>query len=215
MKPQVVVADDGSLALRGARDVLSSTEYVHLAGVSPSLDAVNVGEVVARGAIIVADPFVDGDFPGQLADLARLAPVLVLSTHTEPSRIQRALRCGVRGYMDKNVDSSRLVAAVHAVAVGGIYLDVALADAIMGDVVVALPDEKPSGLRLTPREQEVLGMIAKGLTHKQIGSQLVLSKATVDTYVHRIRQKAGVANKAGLTRVAIDLGLLSAATAFS
>jgi DNA-binding NarL/FixJ family response regulator len=215
MKPQVVVADDGSLALRGARDVLRSTEYVHFAGSSPSLGEINVDDVVARRAIIVADPFVDGEFPGELPELACVATVLVLSTHTEPSRIQRALSCGVRGYMDKNVDSSRLVAAVHAVAAGGTYLDVALADAMMGEAVVALPEEKPSGIRLTPREQEVLGMIAKGFTHKQIGSQLVLSKATVDTYVHRIGQKAGVANKAGLTRVAIGLGLLSAATAFS
>ena len=61
---------------------------------------------------------------------------------------------------------------------------------------------------LTARERDVLVMVARGLTHKQIGTRLNLTKATVDTYVHRIRQKVGAVNKAGLTRIAMQLRLL-------
>jgi DNA-binding CsgD family transcriptional regulator len=61
---------------------------------------------------------------------------------------------------------------------------------------------------LTRRERDVLVMVAQGLTHKQIGTRLSLSKATIDTYIHRVRQKVGSGNKADLTRLAMDLGLI-------
>ena len=95
------------------------------------------------------------------------------------------------------------VAAVETVAAGGFAMSSQLADILQAGFAVQ-PPTAPPGPQLSAREEETLGLIARGLTHAQVAKRMGVSKATVDTYVERIRAKLQVGNKAELTRVALQ-----------
>jgi DNA-binding NarL/FixJ family response regulator len=99
-----------------------------------------------------------------------------------------------------------LVAAVHTVASGGFALSSQLADILQGELarVPAAAGAAAGTPGLSPREEEALDLIARGLTHAQAASRMGVSRATVDTYVERIRAKLHVGNKAELARAAIE-----------
>jgi two-component system, NarL family, nitrate/nitrite response regulator NarL len=207
MKVKVAVVDDGSVAIRGAAGALRDSDHYAFMGVFDTVERVTVPP--AEPAVLVADPFAGTDSSlNALTMLPGHVAALVMSAATQPETVRQALQAGVRGFVGKEVDVSSLLAAVNVVGAGGIYLGGSLNNLLMRcldhqeTVAPATPEA------LTPRERDVLVMIARGLTHKQIGNRLGLSKATVDTYVHRVRQKVGSVNKAGLTRFAMDLNLL-------
>jgi two-component system nitrate/nitrite response regulator NarL len=208
MTIKVGVVDDGSVAIRGAVEVLRRSEHYCFVGEFDGMARIPaVSE--AEPVVLVADPFAGpGASLTDMASVPRPFAVLVMSACTQRGTVRQALQAGARGYIGKEVGVSTLLAAISAVGVGGIYLGGSLNDVLIKhlDGTDAGPPVTMTGL--TPRERDVLVMVAQGLTHKQIGTRLRLSKTTVDTYVHRVRQKVGSVNKAGLTRFAIDLGLL-------
>ena len=114
-----------------------------------------------------------------------------------------ALRAGARGYLTKDAGAEQIRAAVEAVARGEAALD----PAVQHHVVEALkaPEELPDGL--TPREAEVLALIAEGLTNAEIAERLVVSAATVKTHVNHIFAKAGVRDRAQAVVYAYENGL--------
>ncbi|GAB7105778.1 response regulator transcription factor [Streptomyces phaeofaciens JCM 4814] len=197
----------------GAIGILRSASGCRFIGSLGGIDELTENQEESDGCVLVVDPYLDGvPFPDALSEVTKRHPVLVMSARTGHQNVRRALQSGAHGYVSKDIDSSTLVTAVQAVGIGGVYLGLSVADVLMQEWGGAPPPdfgEPLKGTDLTPREQDVLTMVARGLTHKQIGTRLTLSKATVDTYVHRIRQKVGAFNKAGLTRVAMDMGLLS------
>lgn len=207
MAVHVAVVDDGSVAIRGAAGVLRDSGHYSYVGSFDTVDQVTISPT--EPAVLVTDPF-----SGTASNLSALSSLpghvvaLVMSAATQPETVRQALQAGVRGYVGKEVDVPSLLAAVNVVGAGGIYLGGSLNNLLMRclDVQETVAPATPEAL--TPRERDVLVMVARGLTHKQIGTRLGLSKATVDTYVHRVRQKVGSVNKAGLTRFAMDLNLL-------
>jgi DNA-binding NarL/FixJ family response regulator len=209
MSVTVAVIDDGSVALRGAADVLRQSHRHTFLGTIPATDPGHIPSPVDGPLVLVADPFHRAG-PGiaQLVERSGGLPILVMSAAVRTDLVRCALDAGVRGYVGKDIDVATLLAAIDAVGVGGVYLGVAVDDVLLSPVPAVDAIAARGSTVLTPREREVLVMVAKGLTHKQIGSQLNLSKTTVDTYVHRVRQKMGCVNKAGLTRAAIELNLL-------
>lgn len=203
----VAAIDDGSLAMVGAVETLRESNLCTLIGVYGDLSLL---PMTAMPIVLLVDPFGD-----PVAGLDHLACVpkpyapLVMCAHTHLSSARSVLRTGARGVITKEVDASTLLDAVSAVGFGGIYLGSQLDGLLLhsaGEEWATSPAAHLAGL--TPRERDVLIMVAKGLTHKQIGTRLNLAKATIDTYVHRVRQKVGSGNKADLTRLAMDLGLI-------
>ena len=146
----------------------------------------------------------EGD-SGMAKRVAQKFPTLAFSTALAPDRVQDLIRIGVRGYVSWDCPAEMVATAVRAVACGGFYLPASVAQ----HVLTAGPGSARSSFpeALTPREEDVLRHVATGLTHKQIARELCLSKATVDTYVQRIRKKLTVGNKAELARAAHLLGL--------
>ncbi|HEX5598091.1 MAG TPA: response regulator transcription factor [Micromonosporaceae bacterium] len=158
--------------------------------------------------VLLMDPFSQADVGlDDVPNVPKQYSVLVMSACTHPGTVRQALQLGVSGYISKAVDTATLLDAISAVGVGGIYLGQPVND-LFGEDAAAPSPPRAALEKLTPRERDVLVMVAQGFTHRQIGSRLQLSKATVDTYVHRVRQKVGPVNKAGLTRLAMELGLL-------
>jgi two-component system, NarL family, nitrate/nitrite response regulator NarL len=213
VRPTIVVISDGSLTFLGVVDLIRNTEDFELGGVLDAVPATGESAGCCRGSVVVVDPFAGGG-SGRFDPLPDGLFALVLTDHLADTEFREALAWGARGYLRKSVDCATLVHALTAVAHGGFYLDPLLDSRALTQSRVSADAtvRSEAAPRLTPREQDVLSRLAQGMTHKQIGRELGLSKSTVDTYVYRISQKISGGNKAQLTRLAMDLQLVPGAT---
>jgi two-component system nitrate/nitrite response regulator NarL len=209
MSMLLLVVDDSSVAIKGAIETLGSLrETMHVQAYP------DIGKVLTLARdqqternIVLLDPFPVDECDVDLVQfLCGATRVLAMSRSSAIADVRLAISLGVRGYIGKDATTKTLIAAVQAIDVDGFYLPAELSRAAMPESDLSHPMQAIGSL--TGRENHVLSMVAQGLTYKQIGSRLRLSKATVDTYVQRIRQKLGAGNKAELTRIAIELGLL-------
>ena len=135
-----------------------------------------------------------------LLDASPATGVLVLTMQDDPAFARKALRAGAGGYVLKEAPRADLVAAVRAVARGETYLHQQLAARVVFE-------QDPAGL-LTPRELEMLRLIALGHTNAQIAQDLFLSVRTVETHRANIQRKLGVSGRAELVRCALERELI-------
>ena len=141
--------------------------------------------------------------------------VIVLTTYADDESVFAALRAGARGYLTKDADADEIVRAVQRVHAGEAMLDTSvqarLLDALGPGVAASAPPAPavPAALPddLTPREAEVLALIAEGLSNTEIARRLVVSEATVKTHVNRLFAKTGVRDRAQAVRYAYRHGL--------
>jgi DNA-binding NarL/FixJ family response regulator len=137
--------------------------------------------------------------------------VLVLSASGEQADVLEAVKAGATGYLVKSASSAELLDAVRRVALGDTVFTPGLAALVLGEYrrLAETPDA-PSGSaspRLTDRETEVLRLVAKGLSYKQIADRLVLSHRTVQNHVQNTLGKLQLHNRVQLVRYAIEQGL--------
>lgn len=138
------------------------------------------------------------------------ARVLILSASGEQSDVLEAVKAGATGYLVKSASREELVAAVRRVAAGDTVFTPGLAGLVLGefrrlsDAPEVTTDPAPE---LTERETEVLRMVAKGMSYKQIAERLVLSHRTVQNHVQNTLRKLQMHNRVELTRYAIERGL--------
>jgi two-component system, NarL family, nitrate/nitrite response regulator NarL len=209
---QVAIVDDHPVARRGLQSILAEAGDIEVsAAVATPAELRLAGPGAVRADVIMLDLYNDGDEPclDVIPKLRQDHKVLVVSASGRPADVLGAIRAGACGYVTKLADPLMLVAAVHTVASGGFALSSQLADILQGELarvpaaagtataVAATP-------ALSPREDEALELIARGLTHAQAASRMGVSRATVDTYVERIRAKLHVGNKAELTQAAME-----------
>ncbi len=141
--------------------------------------------------------------------------VIVLTTYADDESVFAALRAGARGYLTKDADADEILRAVRRVHAGEAMLDTSvqarLLDALGAAVPASAPAPAPADLPddLTPREAEVLALIAEGLSNAEIARRLVVSEATVKTHVNRLFAKTGVRDRAQAVRYAYRHGLAS------
>lgn len=125
---------------------------------------------------------------------------LVLTMHDDPSYVRAALAAGCKGYVLKSSRPAVLIAAIRAVARGELVIDEAVSEQIeLG---------RSGSAELSQREREVMGMLAQGLSHRQIAERLFLSEKTIETYRTRLGKKLGLSDRADLVRYAVEFGLL-------
>jgi DNA-binding NarL/FixJ family response regulator len=135
--------------------------------------------------------------------------VIVLSMNAAEEFVLPAVRAGASGYLLKNVRPAELEQAIHAVARGGTYLTPAVSGHVIDDYRRRTANEADSLERLTPRQREVLQLIAEGNSTKQIAKRLSVSVKTVETYRSQLMDALDIHDIAGLTRYAIRKGLVS------
>lgn len=208
---RVAVVDDHPVARRGLESMLHEAEDVQVAASVGSPD-----QLPGDGAwpdVVLLDLYHQDDEPclDAVSRIRAHAKVLVISASQRPGDVLGAVRSGAMGYITKLAEAEMLVAAVRTVAGGGFALSAQLADILQAGLAseaLARPaghgdagDRCPP--ELSPREEQALELIARGFTHAQAARRMGVSKATVDTYVERIRAKLQVGNKAELTRAAI------------
>ncbi len=138
----------------------------------------------------------------RLATVAPNLPVLVLSMHAEPLYVNRAMEAGARGYVSKNIAPNELVAAIRQVAANGRYIERDLAQTM---VLNSAPPEAFE--QLTPRDLEIMRLLARGRSLSEIAAALGLGYKTIANTCTQIKSKLGVNRTADLVRLALEAGV--------
>ena len=137
-------------------------------------------------------------------------PILILTQYSEPMVLRRVLEAGANGYLLKSARGEELLSAVRAVAAGGTYIDPAVAGALVSRAL-GRPEfssgEEAFG-QLTPRERQILQMVANGLATKEIASALDVAVKTVMAHRANLMDKLGIHNHSKLVQLAIRMGLV-------
>jgi DNA-binding NarL/FixJ family response regulator len=214
----VVVADDQPLIRAGLIMLLSAQPQLEVVGeASDGREALDVAERTHPDVLLmdVRMPGMDGIEATELltAERAetpdRLTRVLVLTTFNEDEVVYGALRAGASGFLLKHAAPQDLTTAVLAVARGDAWIDPAVAPRVIAALASSRHGSARGAVeRLTPREREVLVLMAEGRDNREISEQLVLSSATVKTHVSRILMKTGSRDRAQAVALAYQTGLL-------
>jgi DNA-binding NarL/FixJ family response regulator len=209
---RAAIIDDHPIARRGVDQILTESGRISVvascASAAELSGALSDAGEAGQPDVVVLDLYHDGGIPclDAVAHLSRSTRVLVMSASGSPADVVGAVRAGAAGYVTKQSGPEVFVAAVETVAAGGFALSPRLADILHAEL--ARPHAgapSPSGPpQLSAREEEALGLIANGFTHAQVATRMGVSKATVDTYIERVRTKLQVGNKAELTRAALQ-----------
>lgn len=212
MTVSVMVVDDHPMWREGvARDLQErGFEVVATAGDAPS--AVRIAKAV-RPSVVLMDLNL-GELSGvdATAMITSELPetrVLVLSASGEHDDVLQAVKAGASGYLVKSASSEELVEAVSRTAAGDAVFTAGLAGLVLGEYrrMAAAPADGEHAPQLTDRETEVLRLVAKGLTARQIADRLVLSHRTVENHVQSTLRKLQLHNRVELARYAIEHGL--------
>ena len=167
----------------------------------------------ARPDVVVLDlqiPPPDGvQVTAEVVGQAPSVRVLVLSASGEQADVLAAVKAGATGYLVKSASREELLSAVRRVAQGDPVFTPGLAGLVLGEFqrISEAPTPDPAEPRLTDRETEVLKMVAKGMSYRQIAERLVLSHRTVQNHVQNILTKLQMHNRVELTRYAIERGI--------
>jgi len=208
---RVMVVDDHPMWRDGVARDLAEAGYEVVATVGEGRQAVRVAAAV-RPELVVLDLQLP-DLPGvEVArSLAASEPpprVLVLSASGEQEDVLEAIKAGASGYLLKSASKEEFLDAVRRTAEGDAVFTPGLAGLVLGEYrrLAARPAPEATP-RLTERETEVLRLVAKGLSYKQIAERLVLSHRTVQNHVQNTLNKLQLHNRVQLVRYAIEQGL--------
>ncbi|GAB1510223.1 response regulator [Actinophytocola sp. KF-1] len=208
---RVLVADDEPLITAGIRTVLEADGDIEVVATAADGNAAVAAAVAHRPDVALLDitmPVLDG--LGALGELRRQAPsvraVMLTSFGTEPN-VLRALRDGAAGFVLKHCTPGELVRAVRAAHDGDAYLSPEVTRMVLGMVAPAAGrrDEALARLAaLSPRETEIAGLVAEGLSNAEIGRRVHMSEPTIKTYMSRVLTKLGCANRVEVAMLVRD-----------
>lgn len=214
MKPiRVVLADDHTLVRAGIRKLLETLLEVSIVGeADDGLALLTLVQQQQPDLVLldIAMPGLNGlEAAARLCKVAPAARVLMLSMHQNEEYVRQALRCGAAGYMLKDAAPVELALAIQAVMRGETYLSPSVSKGVVNDYVQRLRDDDNPGSGLTPRQTEVLQLIAEGHSSKEIARRLDLSVKTVETHRSQLMKQLDIHEVAGLVRFAMRNGLVS------
>ena len=207
---RVLLADDQRVVREGLGTLLGLLDGIELVGT-----AADGEEALALAArhdpdVVLMDlrmPRLDGiEAIRRLAERGERPRTIALTTYADDASVLGALRAGARGYLTKDAGAEQILAAVRAVARGEAALDPAVQHHVLAALTEPAASELPDGL--TPREVEVLRLIAEGLTNAEIAERLVVSAATVKSHVNHIFAKTDVRDRAQAVVYAYSNGLV-------
>ena len=210
---RVILADDHVLVRAGLRKLLESMPEVSVVGeADDGLALLALAQELQPDLVLldIAMPGLNG--LEAAARLSRTAPgirVLILSMHQNEEYVRQALRSGAAGYLLKDAAPMELSRAIRAVLRGETYLSPAVSRGVVSDYVQRLRGDENPGSGLTPRQTEVLQLIAEGHSSKEIARRLDLSVKTVETHRSQLMKQLDIHEVAGLVRYAMRIGLVS------
>lgn len=208
---KVALCDDHRIITEGIQRLLADAPGVECVGTAES----GKDLFFLMGHVAVDLVLLDLDMPvmGGVEVLRRIrekrlpVKVIVLTMHDEAAVVRDLMDKGADGYLLKTCGRDELLRAVHAAHQGLKHFSAAITESLLKQrTEKAGEDERLKGL--TPREREILGALAEGLSNKEIGDRLFISARTVDTHRGNLMKKLDVHNVAGLVRIAMAAGLV-------
>jgi|RhiMetdeSRZDD1v2_1073273.scaffolds.fasta_scaffold25594_6 DNA-binding NarL/FixJ family response regulator len=207
-RPTLLLADDHAIVMEGLASLLRG-EFSLVGAVADGARLIEAARQ-HRPDIIVTDVAMPGmsglEALRQLRAEAINAKVVFLTMHADAQLAAEALRAGAAGFVVKHAAGKELVAAIHTVLRGGRYLPAQLASGVLTALANGEPQEVGS---LTPRQRQVVTMIAEGLTMKEVAAALGLSPRTVEAHKYQVMQTLGLQTTADLIRYALEHRLTS------
>jgi DNA-binding NarL/FixJ family response regulator len=217
---RVLIADDHAVLRAGLKLLIGAESDMEVVG-----EAADGPEAVRRAQTTSPDVvLLDLSMPGgrgvqTIQELVRRAPtpassprVLVLTMHDDAASMQGALQAGASGYIVKKAADIELLTAIRAVHRGRTFVDLTRpGEDARSHEVRSVSRNSPAGgepRRLSPREAEVLRLLAQGHTYREAADQLGVSVKTIETHRKRLSDKLGLKSRAQLFRFAVDVGLL-------
>ena len=215
MSIRVAIVEDQELVRTGLRMILDAADGIEVVG--EAADGADVPDLVRRAApdVVLMDirmPDVDGiEATRRLAASGSPARVIVLTTFDLDEHVQAALRAGASGFLVKDGPAEEMLTAVRVVAAGESLLSPSVTRRVIAELVSRPePSERrpPALEELTPREEEVLLLLARGRSNAEIADELVVSHETVKSHVARILMKLGARDRVQAVIAAYEAGLV-------
>jgi DNA-binding NarL/FixJ family response regulator len=215
----VLLCDDQALVRVGLRKIIEAEDDLEVVGEAGDGEDAVTEAISLRPDVVLMDirmPVLDGiEATRRIVSARPASRVLMLTTFGLDGYVYDALRVGASGFMLKDAPPEEIVAAVRIVANGDALLAPAITRAVIEEFARRTPNtspaqqpEPPALEELTPREREVLELLARGLSNPQICEQLVVSEATTKTHVARILQKLGLRDRIKAVIDAYETGLV-------
>lgn len=202
---KVFIVDDHYMVIEGIRSLLQHETGIELIGHAMSVDSCNSFLKQQQPDVVLMDINLAEQSGIELcAEVKRQYPgvfILGLSTFNQQSFIRKMMDNGASGYVLKNVTREELIEAIGTIVKGKLYLSHEAALALR-------TSEDPDAPVLTRREQQVLSLIAEGLTNNEVAEKLFISATTVDTHRKSLLSKLNAKNTASLVRIAAQLQLI-------
>lgn len=205
---RLIIVDDHAIVRQGLRAIFLVTPDMELLGEAENGRAAIELASRVRPDVALMDlvmPQMDG--VAAISELKRVMPelrIIALTTFADAELVLGAVQAGADGYLLKDIDVSELTGAIRTVATGRPYLH---PEATRHLLQATARPEQPSD-RLTSREQEVLGLVARGLTNRQIADALTISEKTVSVHVSNVLSKLGLASRTQAALYAARAGLV-------
>ena len=203
---QLLVADDHVMFAQGLESLLR--EEFDLLGTAENGEELVAATTRLQPDVILVDismPVLNGfDAVRRIRQTGSEAKIIFLTMHDDATLVAEAFRCGASGYILKQAAGEELVTAIRQVAQGNNYLSPLLTSLPLGPI-----PERKQKTTITPRQREVLELISRGLTMKEIAAQLNISTRTAESHKYEMMEALGVETTAELLRYSLRLGLIS------
>ena len=207
---RLLIADDHPVVRDGLSGIFEGdADFEVLGQAADGAQAVDLAERLAPDVVLMDLRMPGMDGLGAIAELARRgngARVLVLTTYDTDADVLPAIQAGATGYLLKDAPRTELLRAVRAAARGESVLSPSVASRVLGRVRRPVSDEPDD---LSPRELEILELVAQGSTNREAAKRLFISEATVKTHLLHIYAKLGVNDRAAAVATGFDRGLLT------
>ena len=208
MPLRIILADDHLIVRQGLRSVLEQEAYTVLGEAGDGREALRLAQELRPDVAVLdlAMPLLNGlDAAREISRVSPQTKTILLTMHTEDPYVMEALRAGVKGYLLKTQAAQDLVQAIREVSRGAMYLSPGISRTLV-EAYLAKSELPPDPL--TPREREVLQLVAEGKTTKEVAVILGVSVKTAESHRTRIMGKLEIHETASLVRYAIRRGLV-------
>jgi DNA-binding NarL/FixJ family response regulator len=212
MSTRILIADDHQIMRQGLRALLEGQPGITVVGEAENgRKAVHLAAETRPDVVImdISMPDLNGiEATRQIKAHDPVVRIVALSIHSDRRFVLQIFRAGAAGYLLKDCAFEELTRAIHTVVDGQAYLSPSIAGLVVGEYIRTLTTGTPHGIpNLSPREREVLQLIAEGRSTKEIASALEVSIKTIETHRRQIMTKLGINSVAELTKHAIREGL--------